>query len=218
MLGNHMHGTTTSRILGCAHLRRKRRDPTLLPPSLMLLLGPDTPPGARGSAKICGSSRPVERRTFHYRPRSTSGEPPGFRLADVEEEPGRAPPAHAREPPAPRVGEAHVEIVDVFGGGEEPHGPTQYEHPRTQRRDPDEGKEAYPKKDGVEDPQHAVHGGDPAGHSATADPRACEQPVDSGLHENGEQWQEPRLQREVFSPAVKQRLDRQYGDTDEGRR
>src|SRR5699024_11303550 len=84
---------------------------------------------------------------------STSGEPTGFRLADVEEEPGRAPPADAPEPPWPRVGEAHVEIVDVFGGGEEPHGPTQHEDPRTQRRDPDEGEEAYPKKDGVEDAQ-----------------------------------------------------------------
>src|SRR5699024_12843645 len=62
-----------------------------------------------------------------------SGEPTGFRLADVEEEPGRAPPADAPEPPRPRVGEAHVEIVDVFGGGEEPHGPTQHEDPRTQR-------------------------------------------------------------------------------------
>src|SRR5690625_7301823 len=46
MLGNHMHGTTTSRILGGARLRRKHRDLPPLRPSLMLMLGADIPPAA----------------------------------------------------------------------------------------------------------------------------------------------------------------------------
>src|SRR5699024_3607285 len=134
MLGNHMHGTTTSRILGGARLRRKHRDLPPLRPSLMLMLGADIPPAAPEQHKnlwtvaSCGKANLPLPSVL-----STSCEPTGFRLADVEEEPGRAPPADAPEPPRPRVGEAHVEIVDVFGGGEEPHGPTQHEDPRTQR-------------------------------------------------------------------------------------